>query len=253
MAVLVSWNVNGFRAALKSGFMEWFKRAQPDVLCLQETRVYPGELDALLLRPPGYESFWNPARKKGYSGTAVFARRQPISVKPLGVSQFDDEGRGQVLDFPEFTIINGYWPNSQEERARLDYKLDYVVAITRLANRLVKAGKNVVLCGDFNIAHTEIDLARPKENENNAGYYIEERQAMTRFLKHGYVDTFRHFNKEPGHYTWWSYRTRGRERNVGWRLDYYCVNDAFLPHVKRAWIASEVIGSDHCPVGIEVV
>jgi len=252
MTTVISWNVNGLRAALKNGFMDWFQAAAPDILCLQETRVMPGELDAAALQPQGYVSVWNPARKPGYSGTAVYARQAPLSVQTLGSSLFDDEGRVQIVEFPEFTILNGYWPNSQAERARLAYKVQFVTDLTQAANRLVKNGKNVLLCGDFNIAHQPIDLARPKDNEDNPGYYPEEREAMTGFLDGGYVDSFRHFCPEPGHYTWWSYRTRARERGIGWRLDYHCVNRQLIKRVKRAWILNEVLGSDHCPVGIEI-
>jgi len=252
MATILSWNVNGIRSALKNGFLDFLHQTQPDVLCLQEVRALPNDLGEEVLRPKGYTAHWNPAKKKGYSGTAAYVKREPLSVGILDSAAHDSEGRLQVLEYPEYTILNGYWPNSQEERARLDYKLDYCQTLTKLANKLVRKGRNVILCGDFNIAHTAIDLARPKENENNPGYYIEEREAMDRFLKHGYVDTFRHFCEEPGHYTWWSYRTRGRERNVGWRLDYHCVNQAFLPRVRQSWILSEVMGSDHCPVGLTV-
>ena len=252
MAIVMSWNVNGIRAAVKKGFLDWLAQAQPDILCIQESRALPGDLPAEVLEPAGYKAYWNPAKRKGYSGTAAFVKEEPVSADASKLKRFDDEGRLQVLDYPDFTILNGYWPNSQDERARLPYKLDYVKAITRIANKRVRSGQNVILCGDMNIAHKPIDLARPEGNENSAGYYIEEREAMTRFLKQGYVDTFRHFCEDPGHYTWWSYRTRGRERNVGWRLDYHCVNKAFLPRVKRAWILSDVMGSDHCPVAIEI-
>jgi exodeoxyribonuclease III len=252
MKTILSWNVNGLRAVMKSGFLDWWRATRPDVLCLQETRVFPEDLPEELTRPEGGYSFWHPAKKPGYSGTGIVTYIEPIEVAAMEIPEFDDEGRLQAAVFPEFTILNGYWPNSQNERKRLDYKLAFCEAIGKLADNLVKKKHNVILCGDFNIAHTEIDLARPKENENNAGYYIEEREAMTRFLGLGYVDTFRHFCKEPGHYSWWSYRTRGRERNIGWRLDYHCVNKKFLPRVKRSWILSEVMGSDHCPVGIEV-
>lgn len=252
MATILSWNVNGIRSALKNGFLDFLHQTQPDVLCLQEVRALPNDLSEEVLRPLGYTTYWNPAKKKGYSGTGTFARQAPLSVGVLDAPAHDNEGRLQALEYPEYTILNCYWPNSQPERARLDYKLDYCQNLTELANRLVREGRNVILCGDYNIAHTAIDLARPKENENNPGYYIEERQAMDRFLEHGYVDTFRHFCKDPGQYTWWSYRTRGRERNVGWRLDYHCVNQALLPRVRRSWILSEVMGSDHCPVGLTV-
>ena len=252
MTVVISWNVNGIRAVLKNGFMDWLLREQPDILCLQETRALPGDLSDDLLRPDGYISLWHPAKRRGYSGTAVYAKHPPLATGVLGIREFDDEGRLQVLEYPDFTILNGYWPNSQAERMRLSYKLAFCDAVLELAKKLTKKRKNVLVCGDFNIAHTEIDLANPKENENCAGYYIEEREAMTKFLKGGFVDTFRHFTKEPGHYTWWSYRTRARERNVGWRIDYHCVNKAFLARVRRSWILSDVMGSDHCPIGIEL-
>ncbi len=252
MPTVLSWNVNGIRAVVKNGFLAWLEEAQPDILCLQETRALAQDLPQDVATPRGYKCFLNPAQKKGYSGTGVYVRKEPRDVRNTGLPRFDSEGRLQIIEYDDFTILNGYWPNSQDERKRLDYKLDYVRAVIRMSNKLVRDGKNVILCGDFNIAHEAIDLARPKDNEESPGYYIEERQAMARFLKHGYVDTFRHFCKEPGHYTWWSYRTRGRERNVGWRLDYHCVNKDFVPRVKRAWILSDVMGSDHCPVGIEI-
>lgn len=252
MATILSWNVNGLRAALKNGFLDWFHETQPGILCLQETRLLPEEVPDEVRAPAGYQTFWHPAERRGYSGTAVLTRVEPHSVTALGAKDIDSEGRLQILEFDGFTLLNGYWPNSQSERARLPYKLRFCRALTRRANKLVRAGRNVVVCGDFNIAHEPIDLARPRENENNAGYYIEERQAMGRFLKHGYIDTFRHFHPDAAEYTWWSYRTQARKRNIGWRLDYHCVNEAFLPRVKRAWILGEVLGSDHCPVGIEI-
>ena len=251
---ILSWNVNGIRSVLKSGFREWFAEAQPDILCLQESRAMPEDIDEADRAPKGYVSFWNPAQKKGYSGTATFVKSKyaPLSVGTLGLPEFDNEGRVQVLEFKDFTILNAYWPNSQDQRTRIGYKLSFVEAMTNHASALVKQGKHVILCGDFNIAHTEIDLARPKDNENSPGYYIEEREAMAKLLGAGYADTFRHHNKETGHYSWWSYRTRARDRNIGWRIDYHCVNNDFLPRVKRAWIANDVFGSDHCPVGIEI-
>lgn len=254
MTTILSWNVNGLRAVQKNGFLDWLSTAKPDILCLQESRVLPTDLKEDMLQPEGYTSYFNPAQKKGYSGTAAYVRDgiKLLSAKNSGLEAFDAEGRIQILEFEEFTILNGYWPNSQPERARLDYKLEYCKAITALANKLVKKGKNVVLCGDMNIAHQAIDLARPKDNENTAGYYIEEREAMTQILKKGYVDTFRQFNSEPGQYSWWSYRANARQKNVGWRIDYHLVNEAFLPRVKEAFILQDVTGSDHCPVGIRV-
>ena len=249
---ILSWNVNGLRSVLKNGFLDWLKNDRPEIVCLQESRAHPGDVDPAALEPFGYQTFWNPAQKKGYSGTALYTLEKPEEVTNLGLSRFDDEGRLQVAHFKDFTILNGYWPNSQPERKRLDYKLDFCKSLARYSNKLVRDGRNVILCGDFNISHKPIDLARPKQNENNPGYYEEERDAMTRFLKHGYVDTFRHYCDEPDHYSWWSYRSGARARNVGWRLDYHCVNETFLPRVKRAWIAADVMGSDHCPVGIEL-
>jgi len=249
---LYSWNVNGARAVIKRGFLDWLAKEKPDILCLQESRAKESDLPEEHRAPKGYVSYWLPAQKAGYSGTAVYTREHPLSVTTMGSKIADDEGRVQVIEYPDFTILNGYWPNSQDERARLPYKLSFIRAITRFANKLVRDGKNIILCGDFNVAHQPIDLARPKQNENAAGYYIEEREALTRFLKNGYVDTFRQHCPDPGHYTWWSFRGGAREKNVGWRIDYHCVNKDFMPNVQRAWILPEVMGSDHCPVAIEV-
>jgi exodeoxyribonuclease-3 len=251
-AGIYSWNVNGIRSVMQKGFLDWLDRERPEVLCIQESRVMPEELTDAQRAPKGYTSFWMPAEKKGYSGTAVYTRKEPLSVSPLGVEEFDAEGRAQFIEFRDFTVVNCYFPNSQPERKRLAYKLDFVKAVRRTCDGLVRKGKNVVLCGDYNIAHTEFDLARPKQNEDTPGYYAEERAAMTAFLKGGYVDTFRHFCPDPGHYSWWSYRGNARAGNVGWRIDYHCVNEGFLPRVKSAAILNKVTGSDHCPVAVRV-
>lgn len=247
---IISWNVNGLRAAAKKGFLEWLKKTKPEILCIQESRVLPDGIDPNLILPKGYTAYWMPAKKKGYSGVATFSRTEPLSISTMGRPEFDDEGRVQVLDFGEYSIINAYFPNSQPERKRIDYKIRFCDTMRRLCNKLVRSGKNVVLCGDYNIAHTEIDLARPKQNEDSPGYLPEEREAMSKFLKAGYVDTFRHFTQEPGHYSWWSYRANARANNVGWRIDYHCVNKDFLPRVKEADIMHSVHGSDHCPVSL---
>lgn len=252
MTKILSWNLNGLRAAVKNGFVDWLERAQPDILCLQETRMLPEDLEGTLHAPLGYQSFWNPAEKKGYSGTGIYSRIAPKSVTNMGVPEFDAEGRLQVAEFDDFTVLNGYWPNSQSERKRLEYKLAFCAVLLDLANGLVKRKRNVLICGDFNIAHQPIDLARPKENENNAGYYIEEREAMGRLLDAGYTDTFRSLHPEAVEYSWWSYRMKARPKNIGWRIDCMCVNRSFLPRVKAAWIAGDVNGSDHCPVGVEI-
>ena len=250
MTVLYSWNVNGLRAVLKNGFLDWFQRVQPDILCLQETRLLPEEVPGELRNAAGYHAYWNPAEKRGYSGTATFTRIEPNVITTLELPEFDGEGRAQFLHFDDFVLVNTYWPNSQEERKRLPYKLDFCVAIGEALDVLVAAGKNVVICGDFNIAHREIDLARPKQNENSAGYYIEEREAMTAFLKRGYVDVFRQLYPEKVAYSWWSYRARAREKNIGWRIDYHCVSEALLPRVADVHIHDDVLGSDHCPLSI---
>ncbi|HDP36211.1 MAG TPA: exodeoxyribonuclease III [Candidatus Hydrogenedentes bacterium] len=250
MTVIYSWNVNGLRAALKNGLMDWFAQTQPDILCLQETRLLPDEAPPELQRPDGYHVFWNPAEKRGYSGTAVFTKTAPLRAATLGIPEFDCEGRAQLLTFSDFTLVNTYWPNSQDERKRLAYKLAFCEAIGQTLDALVRQGRHVIICGDFNIAHREIDLARPKANENNAGYYIEEREAMTAFLARGYVDVFRCFHPDAVAYTWWSYRARARKRNIGWRLDYHCVDKSFLSRVKDIIICNDIYGSDHCPVAL---
>lgn len=252
MAVIYSWNVNGLRAVLKNGFMAWFHAVQPDILCLQETRLLPEEVPRELAEPEGYHLFWNPAVKRGYSGTAVLSRLMPESVFTLNLPEFDEEGRVQFLHFKEFVLANTYWPNSQDERNRLPYKLAFCEALGNALDTLVKSGKQVIACGDFNIAHTEMDLARPKQNENNAGFYIEEREALTAFLNRGYVDVFRRLYPDTVAYTWWSYRGQARAKNIGWRLDYFCVNEAMFPTVKDMRICSDITGSDHCPISLEL-
>jgi exodeoxyribonuclease III len=252
MTRIVSWNVNGIRAALRNGFLGYLASDRPDILCLQETRAMPGEIDQTPFEALSYHTYWQPAKRPGYSGTAIFARTTPVAVTPLGIDAFDVEGRVQFAEYETFTLVNAYFPNSQPERARIEYKLAFCDALRERCVELRRSGRHVVLCGDYNIAHTEIDLARPKENVDNPGFLPEERAAMDAFLAAGHVDAFRHFNKEPGHYTWWSYRGRAREKNIGWRLDYHCVDTDFLPHVKQSAILSNVTGSDHCPVAIEI-
>lgn len=250
---IISWNVNGIRAVEKRGFVEWVAAEAPDILCLNETKADPGQLSPELINPVAgekpYRSFWASAKKKGYSGVAIYSRKEPLDVRGMGVADFDDEGRTLIADYDAFTLIAAYFPNSQDGGARLDYKLAFCDEMLRLCNSLVQAGRHFVLCGDYNIAHTPIDLARPKENENNPGYLPEERAWMDAFTAAGHVDTFRHFHPgEAGQYTWWSYRTKARERNIGWRLDYHCVDSAFLSKVKASLIHAGVAGSDHCPV-----
>ncbi len=250
MKTLVSWNVNGIRAAEKKGLFEWFERAAPDVLCLQETKAHPDQLPEKYREQAGYEVHFASAARRGYSGVAVYAKYKPLSVRTLGKADFDSEGRVLLLEYPEFLLINAYFPNSQEEGARLSYKLDFCKTILDLCVETVKKGGNIVLCGDYNISHKPIDLARPKDNEGNPGYLPEERAWLDEFQAAGFVDTFRMFNQEGGNYSWWTYRFNAREKNVGWRLDYFWVNQAFSKKVKEASILKDVYGSDHCPVSL---
>ncbi|MCL2412075.1 MAG: exodeoxyribonuclease III [Treponema sp.] len=252
---IVAWNVNGIRAIEKRGFFEWLKKDDPDILCLNETKAEPGQLSPKFLNPPGtaYSSFWASAKKKGYSGVAIYTKKQPLNVSFLGIPEFDDEGRVLAAEYKDFTLIAAYFPNSQPERKRIDYKLAFNEAILNLCNSIVKKGRHFILCGDLNVAHTPIDLARPKANENNPGYLPEERAWMDKFIAAGHVDTFRYFNPEKtGCYTWWSYMGSARANNVGWRIDYHCVNKDFLPKVKSSIIRPDVTGSDHCPVEIQL-
>ncbi|MBN2414381.1 exodeoxyribonuclease III [bacterium] len=251
MVTLYSWNVNGIRAADKKGFGRWLQRTAPDVLAVQETKAHPDQLDATLREIDGYTSYFFSAKRKGYSGTALYTKQDPLAIEPLGLPEFDDEGRTMIVHFPFFTLINCYFPNSQPEGRRLDYKLAFCTAVLDACNRLAGEGKNVVLCGDYNIAHTAIDLKNPQSNEQNPGYLPEEREWMTAYLDAGYTDTFRKLHPgEPDHYTWWSYRFGARERNIGWRIDYFCVSDNFFPSVTSAGIHADVMGSDHCPVSL---
>ena len=253
MIKMYSWNVNGIRACARKGFVDWVKRTEPDILALQEIKAHPEQLEEDLKNIGGYTSYWYPAERKGYSGVALYSKNEPLSVEPLGDDQFDIEGRTLIAHFPTYTLINCYFPNSQHQGARLDYKLSFCDRILNLCNTLVSKGKNIVLCGDFNIAHTAIDLKNPKANEKNAGYLPEEREWMTTFLSAGYTDTFRKFHPgQPGHYTWWTYRFKAREKDIGWRIDYHCVNKQFAPAVKEAKIHKTVMGSDHCPVSISL-
>jgi exodeoxyribonuclease-3 len=250
---LISWNVNGIRACQRGGFLDWFSKVGADVVCLQETKANKEQLEESLHNPGGYHSFWHSAEKLGYSGTAIYSKIEPLDVKyGIGVKEIDREGRVLVAEFPEFVLVNTYFPNSQRDHARLGFKLKFCDEILRFCDGLRKKGKHVVMCGDFNIAHQEIDLKNPKSNKDNAGFLPEEREWMTKFLAAGYSDVFRDMVKDPHHYTWWSYRPGVREKNVGWRLDYHVINKEFRDRVKLASHLPEVRGSDHCPVVLEL-
>jgi exodeoxyribonuclease-3 len=251
---ILSWNVNGLRAVQKKGFLPWLTREQPDVLCLQEIKARPEQLDDEFRNLKGYHTVYTPAKRPGYSGTAIYSRTKPDEVwTGIGDPRFDDEGRVTGVRFGTLQVISAYFPNSREEGARLDFKVDFCTRITRLLKRRTGQGQDIVLAGDYNIAHQEIDLARPDDNHENPGFFPQERQAMTDFLAAGFHDVFREENpKKAGAYTWWSYRTAARERNVGWRIDYVNVNARLRPRVKKTWILPDVTGSDHCPVGLEL-
>jgi len=250
---LISWNVNGIRAADRKGLFEWLKKESPDVLCLQEIKAKKDQIPPHLKNTPGYQIFFNPAQRPGYSGVATYTKQKPIDVKMgFGIEKFDSEGRILITEFESFVLFNIYFPNGKKDDERLNYKLDFYDTFLAIADNLKADGKNIVVCGDVNTAHKEIDLAHPKQNEKISGFLPVERAWIDTFLDHGYVDTFRHFNKEPGQYSWWSMRTAARQRNVGWRLDYFFVNKEFMKHVKNAFIMQDVMGSDHCPVGIEL-
>jgi exodeoxyribonuclease-3 len=255
---IVSWNVNGIRSVEKKGFLNFVGAETPDILCIQETKAEPGQLAPALKEPcdkngTPYHSWWASAKKRGYSGVAIYAKTEPRTVTPLGNPLFDDEGRVLQADFGKFVLICAYFPNSQEGGARLDYKLSFCDEMMRLCKKLETEGRHFILCGDYNIAHKPVDLARPAANEENPGYLPEERAWMDNFTSAGFVDTFRHFHGDKeGQYSWWSYRAASRERNVGWRIDYHCVDAAFLPNVKNARIRPDIRGSDHCPVSINL-
>ncbi len=250
---LVSWNVNGIRAIQKKGFLDWFKKEAPDILCLQETKAEKEQLDQALLVVPGYSSFWCSAAKKGYSGVAVYTKESPLKVEyGLGDVSLDSEGRILILYYKNFVLFNIYFPNGGAGNKRVPFKLQFYDRFLTFINALREQGRSVIVCGDVNTAHEAIDLSRPKENQKNTGFLPEERAWVSRFLNAGYIDTFRHFTKDGGHYSWWDYKTAARERNIGWRIDYFFVSNDLLPRLKSACIRQDVLGSDHCPVGIEL-
>jgi exodeoxyribonuclease-3 len=247
---LVSWNVNGIRAVLNKNFREFFEEEDADIVCLQETKAREEQVDMEWLE--GYHAAWNAAEKAGYSGTAIFSKKKPVSVKlGIGVPKHDKEGRVLTLEFPTFYVVNVYTPNSQNELKRLPYRQQWDRAFLKYLRGLEEA-KPVAFCGDLNVAHEEIDLARPKPNRKNAGFTDEERAGFSNFIKAGYVDTFREFEQGGDHYSWWSYRGGARAKNVGWRIDYWCISQAMRKKLKASYIRPDVLGSDHCPVVMEL-
>lgn len=251
---ILSWNVNGIRAAQKKGFIDWVLKEDPDILCLQETKAHPEQLSKELISLNGYHSFFSSSKvKKGYSGVAVYTKLNPLKVEyGFGIPKFDDEGRTLILSYEEFVLFNIYFPNGKMSDERLQYKLDFYYSFLEIVSNLLSQGKKIVICGDVNTAHKEIDLARPKENEKTSGFLPVERQWIDKLISSGFVDTFRMFNDQPGNYTWWDMQTRARERNIGWRIDYFFVSENLKSNIQNAFILSDVMGSDHCPIGIEI-
>ena len=247
---LISWNVNGIRAAVNKGFMNFFKQIDADIFAIQETKMQEGQLELIL---DGYYQYWNSAEKKGYSGTAIFTKKEPISVTyGLGIEQHDKEGRIITLEFDKFYFVDCYTPNSKRELERLDYRQIWEDEVRKYLKKLDNK-KPVIYCGDLNVAHEEIDLKNPKTNRGNAGFTDEERRKMTELLNEGFTDTFRYlYPDKTESYSWWSYMGRAREKNVGWRIDYFIVSNSIKDKIKEASIYPEVMGSDHCPVGLEI-
>ncbi len=250
---IISWNVNGIRAVAKKGFREWVEDYNPDILCVQETKAQPEQVPEDVSDISGYHSFFHSAERKGYSGVGLWTRERPESYGTgLGIGEFDSEGRVQRADFTDFTLFNVYFPNGQSSSQRLDYKMRFYHAFQGAIDELRGQGKKIIVCGDVNTAHKEIDLSRPKENSSVSGFLPEERQWIDSFLDSGFIDSFRMFDPSPGKYSWWSYKTRARERNVGWRIDYFFVDRALENRLEDGFILDEVYGSDHCPVGISL-
>jgi exodeoxyribonuclease-3 len=249
---IISWNVAGLRACMKKGFLDFLKKSKPDILCLQEIKIdektVPDELKKI-----NYEIIWNFAKKKGYAGTAVFTKEKPLAVeKEIGVKKFDDEGRFILLKFKKFWLLNAYFPHAHRTLSRLKFKLEFDDEYLKFVEKLRKQNSSLVLTGDFNCAHKEVDLANPKQNTKNAGFTPKERGWMDRFVSKGYIDTFRQFNKKPGNYTWWTYRFNCRAKNIGWRVDYFFVPKQFMKNVRKSHILKDVMGSDHAPVCLEM-
>lgn len=246
---LISWNVNGLRACVTKGFLDYFQEADADFFCLQETKLQPGQIQ---LETPGYSQFWNSAEKKGYSGTAIFAKESPLSVTyGIGTPELDTEGRLITLEYPNFFLVTCYTPNAQQELARIDHRLAWEKAFRDYLGRLDRQ-KPVIVCGDLNVAATAIDLKNPKANEQNAGYSIQEREAFQKLLHCGFTDTYRFLYPEKIEYSWWSYRFQARAKNAGWRIDYFLVSDRVREKIHDAVIHTAVLGSDHCPVELDI-
>ncbi|MGI6435727.1 MAG: exodeoxyribonuclease III [Syntrophomonadaceae bacterium] len=250
---IYSWNVNGIRSVFNKGFMEWMQTEEPDILCLQETKAGPEQLHRDLLEVPGYQSYWNIGAKKGYSGVATYVREMPVDCSiSTGIDILDGEGRLIITRHAAFTLLNVYFPNGQMNNERLQYKLQFYEALMNYCEDLKKEQPALIICGDFNTAHRAIDLKNPKNNEKRSGFLPVEREVLDRFLNLGYVDVFRLLYPEKVQYSWWDYRTRARERNAGWRIDYFYASEPLLPLIDDCTILDQVAGSDHCPISLHL-
>ena len=250
---IFSWNVNGVRAIEKKGFLDWIDNEDPDIICIQETKAKVEQLGSSLIEDHGYHTYWHSAERPGYSGVATFSKVEPLFVQNgLGIDRFDREGRVLISEHENFLLYNIYFPNGQKDEIRLNYKLDFYDELLPIINEQVESGSNVIVTGDWNTAHFPIDLARPKENIKTSGFMPIEREKIDQYVDSGWIDTFRHFNTDPERYTWWTYRFGARQRNVGWRIDYFFVNQSFISNIEDAEIHENIMGSDHCPVSITI-
>lgn len=250
---IYSWNVNGLRAVMKKNFKQWIQDENPDILCIQETKLQQAQLDDEMENIQDYSSFFSFAEKKGYSGVGIYTKEKPISVKHgIDIERFDSEGRILIAEYEGFTLLNIYFPNGQMSEERLKYKMDFYDAIMSYCNDLVENGKKLIICGDYNTAHTEMDIKNAKTNEKTSGFLPMERAWIDKFISNGYTDTFRYLNPDKVQYSWWSYRFSARERNTGWRIDYHFVSNNLIDSVKNAKILDDVMGSDHCPIMVEI-
>ena len=250
---LYSWNVNGIRASIKKGIVEWINKEQPDIFCTQETKAQLHQLPESIINVSGYTSYWNSAEKPGYSGVSIHTRSKPENHENgMGAEEFDHEGRTLMMKFQNFTLYNVYFPNGQSKEERLKYKLEFYDEFLKIILKKKEDGEKIVICGDFNTAHHEIDLARPKENINNSGFLPIEREWLDQLVDSGFIDCYREFNQESGNYTFWDTKTRARDRNIGWRIDYFFIDEQLKSNLISAEIMNGVFGSDHCPIAIEL-
>ena len=250
---LISWNVNGIRAAVKKGFLNYLDNEQPDILCIQESKAHKNQLSSDILEEHGYHTYWHSGIKKGYSGVATFCREKPLYVQEgLGIEKYDKEGRVLLTEHENFLLYNIYFPNGQKDETRLQYKLDFYDDLLPIINEQTDSGNNVIVTGDWNTAHQSIDLARPKENVRTSGFMPVERKKIDHYISQGWIDTFRLFHDEPNRYSWWTYRFGARERNIGWRIDYFFISQGLIEQCVDADIHHEIYGSDHCPISLKL-